>query len=201
MKFVGVDLETSGTDHDKSVPIQFGYADGEGKPRSWYIGGWDWNEWEWSERAAEVHNINKTKLQIAATAPQVDAIVSNFLARRQPEGQSFCMIGWNVAGFDRPFIEKHMPLTFSLFSYRTVDLNAICFALAIPQVRSYDRIKKESKEYALLRIGDSHEEAWHDAGFDALAAIYSYEYLRKMAWSGINFDKQTVFEEAEYFNG
>lgn len=200
MKFVGVDLETSGTDHETTVPIQFGYAEYGGVPKSWYIGGWDWNEWEWNETAASVHNIPKNVLQIAPTASTVDPVIAHYLARRIPEGQSYCMIGWNVAGFDRPFIEKHLPLTFAQFSYRTIDLNAICFALAIPKERSYDRIKKESKDYALVRIGDVAEESWHDAGFDALAAVYSYEYLRIMARSGRYFDKDSAFEDAAIVN-
>lgn len=201
MKFVGVDLETSGTDHEKSVPIQFGIAfQGEDKWHAWDIGGWKWADdkpvigpagtvfYEWNEEAFEVHKITKQRLQIAPTAEQADSLISGAILPRKPEGQRFCMIGWNVAGFDRPFIEKHLPKTFSMFSYRTVDLNAICFALAVPQVRSYDRVKNESKDYALEKM-EGHETLWHDAGFDALASLHSYEYLRKMAWSGLGFEE------------
>jgi DNA polymerase III epsilon subunit-like protein len=185
MKFVGVDLETSGIDHKTSVPIQFGIAfQGINTWYAWDIG-WDWNQWEWNEEAAAIHNISKYRLEKAMDAKRVDSLIESFLDRNKIDGQRFCMIGWNVAGFDRPFIEKHLPKTFSMFSYRTIDLNAICFALAIPNVRSYDRVKRNSKEYALERMGNIEGGTWHDAGFDALASLYSYEYLRSLTNAGV----------------
>ena len=80
-----------------------------------------------------------------------------------------------------PFVQKLLPHTFSLFSRRTVDLNALCFALdgkvdnGMPV--KVDTWKKRAKLYAIEKIGYENQ---HDAGWDAMMHLYSFEYLRNV---------------------
>ncbi len=204
MIFVGLDLETSGIDHDRSVPIEFGLAiptpDGVQQlaQYNYRIGGWKWDDdytwatrwmhetWAWNYRSGEVHKIPKVALEGLRTVEEVDVLIRLILDDHQSPTRSdkavYCMMGWNVAGFDRPFVQKHMPLTFERFSYRTIDLNAICYALAEPNVRSYDTIKNRAKQYAADKVGGP--EMQHQAGWDAATAYYAYLYLRDLVRQG-----------------
>ena len=99
------------------------------------------------------------------------------------------MVGWNVAGFDRRFLRRQLPLLNGVFSYRTLDLNAVVFAMTeagmhAPTGRAwtYDRLKRDVKthaaDYARTILG--YEEAWHAAGYDALCSLLAYERLRSL---------------------
>lgn len=207
MIFVGLDLETSGIDHDISVPIEFGLAiptPGGVQELATYnlrIGGWKWADdpwltrvgqptWEWNYQSAKIHNITKEELENVQPVADVDEFVRQILDDHHSPTRNdkavYCMIGWNVAGFDRPFVEKHMPLTFERFSYRTIDLNAICYALAEPNVRSYDTIKNRSKQYGADKVGGP--EMAHQAGWDAATSFYAYLYLRDLVRQGDRVD-------------
>lgn len=180
-KFItlGLDLETSGSTHDRHVPIQIGiYVDAH--LISEYIGGWDWNEWEWDEEAEEVHGIPKETLQ---SHPPVNIVDGGVAARLwhlvKEQRMNRIPVGWNVAGFDMPFVRRWMPLTASLLSYRSLDLNAICFYLDGLGGKTWKDHKRAAKQYANAFIDASQR---HDAGEDAKAAIYELHYLREVGF-------------------
>jgi len=191
MVFVSLDLETSGTDHDLSVPIQVGLALGcyESDTKGSLIGGWDWEKWEWDERAAQVHNIDQDTLTGYPSVGMVDGMMAHWLWGRLPtharDRRSFVVpLGWNVASFDMPFVRKHLPILANLFAYRSIDLNAICFFLG-GEDGWYDiKTKAKSGGYDVLReINVLPQEATyadlaHDAEFDAQHAMASYFWLR-----------------------
>lgn len=184
MIFTGVDLETSGDSHEESVPIQIGIAIPNGESFGTLIGGWNWTEphSQWNEVAAGIHHITKEQLGEAPRSAIADWKASEWLGKRQPDGQIFCMVGWNVAGFDLPFIRHYLPDTAQHFTRRTADLNAICYAMSQPFQASFDRIKRDSKSYAADQIDTPPN--WHDAEYDALASLHAFHYLQESIRSG-----------------
>ena len=91
------------------------------------------------------------------------------------------MVGFNVAGFDMPYVKQYMPTLMSLFTRRSVDLNAVCYSMSEYGKASYDRIKRDAKRHAAEQIGG---DSWHNAEFDALAALYAFKYLREAMRDG-----------------
>lgn len=186
--FLGLDFETSGTDHDLSAPIQLGMASPDGAVFDMLVGGWDWDDPKmvayearsWSEEAFGVHGITKDRLLSAPKPTLVDTLAVEWLDKhipRHPAGR--IPVGWNVSGFDVPFLRQHFPKTARAMSYRSVDLNAIVFFLDSCKIGKYADIKRTVKLTAAMRIaGESgQQEKWHDAGYDALASLYAYQAL------------------------
>lgn len=103
------------------------------------------------------------------------------------EGLTLIPVGWNVAGFDWPFVERDFPQVASEFAYRTVDLNAIVFNLSEAREEPYDEIKGAAKDYGAACMKDlespglTNVATWHDAGYDATASLFSWEYLRSLS--------------------
>lgn len=75
--------------------------------------------------------------------------------------------------FDMPFVRATLPRSAALFSRRSIDLNSICFLYGGPD--GWQDYKEEAKKEAARIAGESR---WHNAGFDAEAAILSFAYLR-----------------------
>jgi len=140
-------------------------------------------ECQWSEQAEAVHGLSLELLQAFASPPaQVDEELYEFLialgADTKRRGKTI-PVGFNVGSFDMPFVKDSLPKSFSLFSRRTVDLNAICFALDHKEHNGMpvkaETWKKMAKAYAIQKIGMENQ---HDAGWDSLMHIYCFEYLR-----------------------
>lgn len=179
IRYIGLDFETSGTDPwGDAVPIQLGMWAAD-VPFARDIGRWDWSEFTWSEESFAIHGITKEVLASAPPVWQVDIRAANFLLDRDMGSRMWnVIVGWNVAGFDRQFITRWMPNLNRLLSYRTVDLNALVFAKAGDNEGAYQDIKVHAKGYAADKIGGP--ENWHDAAYDARAAIYSLEFLTEV---------------------
>lgn len=193
-EFWGLDLETSGVTHERHVPIQLGLAAPDGTMKSWLIDSFAWegfkvgeDHWLWDERAAEVHGITKARLQEEGLSiPRVTLEAINFIEAHSNvwHGQRK-LVGWNVGSFDVPFVRKHLPGVASVLSYQSADLNAACFIISEAQEVSYKGLKARAKEYAAeMALKDGLEEAWHDAGYDALASLYAWDYLKSRVQHG-----------------
>lgn len=204
--FIGLDLETSGSDHKESAPIQLGlaYVDerGDAHTFSTYVGGWNWvksdnlykghrayNDFVWTEAAAQIHKISKSQLVKAPRRLQADAEAQEWLDELPLGEFKYIPVGWNVASFDMPFVKQHFPHLSNRFQYRAVDLNSVVFT--VDQMNLYkpqggrwkfSTAKRVAKERAArrteLEIPDTI--GWHDAGFDALAGLYAWDELQKM---------------------
>ena len=139
-------------------------------------------ECQWSERAFEVHGITLESLQSAPLPDEVDSQVYDWLIAIGVDTNSrgkTIPVGFNVGAFDMPFVKDSLPKTYSLFSRRTVDLNALCFALDYKEENGMpvkaETWKKKAKEYAIKKIGTENQ---HDAGWDSLMHIYCFEFLK-----------------------
>ena len=196
MRYLGLDLETSGTDPDRHAPIQLGLAhlwDEEPTVKSWDIGNWSWHNepWtaaplgarlaEWSPKAEEVHGITQDRVRNAPSPALVDGYAEAFLKNLGTGPAGTIAVGWNIASFDFRFLRRWLPRTEARLSYRTVDLNALVFTLAGDDKGAYYSIKEDAKNYAsdaIAQAGVYFAPLWHDAGYDALASLYAWEYLK-----------------------
>ena len=192
--YVGLDLETSGTDISAgSVPIQVGVSLGAAANMRSLIGGWEWDNDDrpetWDERAALIHNIDRDLVGVMCDVEEyptvVDRKVASFLTRMANVGPNEAvLVGWNVGTFDFPFVRKYLPNTAALCSYRFVDLNALCFSMAeAGRRRAYQpdqaigakAWKARAKKAAERMMGG--DPKWHDAGYDATASLLEWSWL------------------------
>lgn len=82
-------------------------------------------------------------------------------------------VGFNVGSFDMPFVRKYLPITGGILKYRSIDLNALCFARALQQAYAFDTVKKRIKRSAVdqaKKILPQYDE--HNALFDAMVAVF-----------------------------
>lgn len=200
--FIGLDFETSGSSHTRSAPIQIGLANSYGQTYSALIGGWRWEDWadtkwdhidgiqswDWSDEAEGIHNITRDLLGREPDQYVVDREASEWVASHVgivPKG--IIAVGWNIAGFDFPFLRTYLPRTASSMAFRSVDLNALIFGISQAgmsrangepwgyyKLKGY--VKKEAEAMLYARTG--REAIQHDAGDDALTSIYAFDVLK-----------------------
>lgn len=185
---IGLDGEMSDSDLDKgAVLIQIGICDDYGNTFESLIGHED--GWYQTEKASSVHRIPDEDILAADRADQVDRRLKRWLEdrlfeaadRREYTGlRPFVPIGWNVGGFDMPFVRAFLPESSALISRRSLDLNALCYSFEDAHVTyrgercSFHGWKQRAHEYAGKVLGESN---WHDALFDAQAALEAYKFL------------------------
>lgn len=187
IRYIGLDFEASGSEPwGGSVPIEIGLAVGNQTYTS-LIGRWNWIEFDWNEKAAQVHGIDRDEqLADAPSVWQVDIMATAWLI-----GLGFISnrmfnvtVGWNVAGYDRQFVTRWMPNLNRLLSYRTADLNAMVFALAGTSESEFGAIKSFAQDYGSVQANMAMSALSrelvqpHRAGYDAQAALGSFDYLR-----------------------
>jgi hypothetical protein len=203
--FVGMDLETSGSDHKRSALIQVGIANEYGQIFSEYVGGWTWddgNPWnltgerryDWNETAAGIHNIPRSTVDAARPPHEVDADAEAWIhANVGVVGKAIIAVGWNVAGFDFPFWREYLPRAAGSMAYRSVDLNALVFYVTQAGMLRPDGqpwtyyklkgyVKREAAEMHYARTGGEAQN--HDAGYDALVSIYAWDVLKDVLRGG-----------------
>lgn len=129
-----------------------------------------------TQQALEVNGFSMERLTEGPSLAQVDNHLHEKLVGMTAGMGLVIPVGWNVAGFDMGFMRRWMPVSYADFSYRTVDLNAVCFTL--DPVR-WERFKRAANQYAKQKLqGLGWAERWHDALYDAAASYYAWEYLR-----------------------
>ena len=180
--FLGLDGEMSSSELSEGGKlIQIGVATEDGLMRSYTMNP---GPCQWSEQAFAVHGITREKLSTSLSPEIVDVKLYEFLvelgADTKRRGKTI-PVGFNVGAFDMPFVKDSLPKSYSLFSRRTVDLNALCFALDYKEENGMpvkaETWKKRAKAYAIEQIGAENQ---HDAGWDSLMHIYCFEYLRQI---------------------
>lgn len=185
MRFFGVDVETSAIDlEDEAALIQIGIAtrgtvnaDDMAFTGSYVNPG----DMYWDEESAAVHKISRETVNEAPEPAAVDEQMKRWLidagAHESARGQNI-PVGWNVSGFDMPFIRRYLPYTYWMFSRRTVDLNALCFALDGKFDKNWEQWKGSAKDYATEKFIVNNEFRPHDARWDAVTSLLAFEYLR-----------------------
>jgi hypothetical protein len=197
-EFVGLDIETSGGPYQKPgekptfqvyQPIQIGlarladdpYYGAAGSVPEWMSSliGYAYGKLAWNPKAAEVHKIPREAILLADSPARVDQKLVEWLDEHKIG--KVVPVGFAVTNFDMPFVREYLPEFSKRVSMRGVDLNAIVFALSAVTGMGFDSIKNAAKEYAQRMIAQNTSNTMqaHDAGYDALQAIYAFEFFRR----------------------
>ena len=133
----------------------------------------------WEDRAAQVHKITQEQLRLNGKHPEeVDEELYAWLISKgaNPKKRVHTIpVGFNITGFDMPFLKATLPKTYSLFSRRTAELNGMLWLLHGKQGRSMDDWKDMSMEYAKMNLPTYKP---HDAGWDSARHLLCFEYLK-----------------------
>jgi hypothetical protein len=194
LTLIGLDFETSTGNTATLAPIQIGIVAG-GETYESLIGGWTFNSnpYWWSMESQKVHNIEEGKLYEQPGIFEVDLMAAAWLFQRvktTPRMNRVAM-GWNVGSFDRAIVQKFMPILDQVLSYRTCDLNTVCYVVATQLNTSFEKLKREAKAYSEERIGQDIAQ-WHDALYDARAGMFQWEYLTKL---GVEITEERVVKQ------
>lgn len=178
--YIGLDGEMTGTDINIHELCQIGAASTDGdvfcmdlRCRLDFV----------NQESMEVHGIDPGWLKEGAPHPKVVDEKLAFWVSQQLSGQQKAIpVGWGVSYFDMPWIRKYLPRSSEYLSRRSVELGAVCYSIGSTFGMSPDTLKRKSKRYAEERNTDKH--VWHNAGYDSLAALLSWEYLMKVMKAG-----------------
>ena len=179
--FMGLDGEMTGLDmHQGHKLCQVGLSFGACETYNSIVG-WPHRDLACNPESMAVHGISRQAIAEGPSRGTVEAEMTQFVVTRTT--QRVHSVGWNVAGFDIPWFRSAFPeFSQRCLHYRTVDLNALCFALSHTD-NEYKRVKEASKRWARDILGGTPRD--HEAGYDAAASLLSFYYLRaRMEWRG-----------------
>ena len=132
----------------------------------------------WEDEAAGVHKITQDQLKGAPHPEEVDELLYAWLIEKgaNPKRRIHNVpVGFNITGFDMPFVKVTLPKTYSLFSRRTAELNGMLWLLHGKQGKTFEQWKEMSMEYARINMITFKP---HDAGWDSARHLLCFEYLR-----------------------
>lgn len=177
--FLGVDIETTGSSFVPNIKtIQLGAFDPKTRDIFREDVGWGEGVFIMDPEATAVHGISRERILAAPSARNIDEQLYAWLTEHGAKPRRVIPIGFNVGAFDMPFVRRDFPKSATLFSYRTADLNAICFALGAAHEVDWRRFKTVAKSYAkACASGLVPDLKEHDAAYDAVEAWFCYEYL------------------------
>jgi hypothetical protein len=150
----------------------------------WFLATIGYDQIEQNPEAMAVHKISEAEIKAATRPADVDSFAVNWLDERGI--RKAIPVGYSVGSFDAPYIREYLPNLARRISMRTLDLNAVVFTISEITGRSYKVVKAAGKNYAekMIRANTTmaDPEQWkaHNAAFDALVAIYSWEYFKKI---------------------
>ncbi|HVR07115.1 MAG TPA: hypothetical protein VMW75_03645, partial [Thermoanaerobaculia bacterium] len=92
-----------------------------------------------------------------------------------------------VTAFDLPFVITTLPLVTDLLHHHSIELNALCYSLEgakpyagrRPTAAEWKEMAKAVAATRLL-LGRDLDTQWHDAGYDALTSLLSWQWLRQV---------------------
>ena len=203
--FIGLDLETSGVEIEEGVvPIQLGMAQlgRDGANPTLFKSNIGWPGFNgppgrdvfpsWSDEAEGIHKLTQDTILRAPSAITVAGYAVRWIGEEAPDTNRAAIIpvGWNIAGFDMPFIKRYLPALQDAIAYRSVDLNAVCMSISAARLPSplggrwkFQTLRKIVHEVSGAKAAMAYyggHELWHDATFDALASLYAWEALIKV---------------------
>ena len=181
MLFVGIDGEMSCPDMErggKLIQIGLSVAVPSGvETISLYIRPPE--DMYWDPQAAEVHKITQEQLKANGMHPEeVDETLYAWLISHgaNPKRRAGTVpVGFNITGFDMPFVKVTLPKTYSLLSRRTAELNGMLWMLHGKNNKTFEDWKELALEYAKMNMRTYRP---HDAGWDSARHLLCFEYLK-----------------------
>jgi oligoribonuclease (3'-5' exoribonuclease) len=176
--YAGVDGEMTGPNPGRHRLFEIGVALEGGECFHRRIG---WDEFEYDPEALAAIGVEPSAVQEGPPAAVVDEELTGWLRAHGAEDSSIVAVGWAVERFDLPFVRRTLPSASRLLRWQAVDLGGICHTLAgaleaALGPEDWKARAKQAAEDALASAG--RPPAWHDAGYDALASLASWHWLR-----------------------
>jgi DNA polymerase III epsilon subunit-like protein len=183
INYIGLDGEMSGIDINNGHKlIQIGLAKMVGGEMTSTSALLNPGKMTWSEEAENVHLFSRDKIKKEGREPKaVDHELADWVSLK-PDRQRTIAVGFNVGSFDMPFVSQALPVLKSRMSRRSVDLNSILFAMSDTDGQ-FQKIKRSAKDYAIEKMYGMFEgfkDRQHDAEYDAVMALYCFEYLKNV---------------------
>jgi DNA polymerase III epsilon subunit-like protein len=179
-RIMGLDIETTGSDFtDRIRTIQIGVVDSETGAMFTSDIKWERSDFDFVEEAREVNGFTDERIAEAPLSSEVDMQLACWLSELGVVKGRAVVVGFNVGGFDMPFVRRDLPVSALKFSYQTLDLNAVIFAYAL----SHDIPWKNVKDYVvrsaklMMPSYDDPRYHQHDARYDAKLAILCLQVL------------------------
>jgi hypothetical protein len=187
LRLLGLDIETTGSEFRPEIKtIQIGVYDPVTGDLFRGDVGWPDGSFVMVPEATAIHHFTYERIVAAPSARIVDESLTAWLTDHGVVAKRGIAIGFNVGAFDMPFVRRDLPLSGQHFSYRAVDLNAICFALAEARGVDWQRIKKNAVGVARAELLKSYPQLGpHDAGWDSVEAVLCYRYLVQLIGRGM----------------
>lgn len=172
MKFMGLDIETTGLNYLANHRlIQFGTAEGVRDYMSQDI--FPVGPIEFDPEAMAVNGFTRQRVFAGKPQLQADVMLAVTFAQHGYTTGSITPVGWNVGSFDLHFVKMELPRTAEFFSHRVVDLTSVFIVKFGDQWRQK---KTEAQKMVEDIVGEAY---WHDAGFDAMAALLVLKIIQR----------------------
>lgn len=182
---VGLDCETTGSIQSRHSLVQIGICLPSGEQFFSHVG---WDVFEADPESLQVIRMSEDEIRRGPVALDVERDLIAWCESRGIGEKSLIPVGWGVSTFDLPFVAKTFPdFKKRYFSHRTVELNAICYALADvkcyhDELQDFDFWKRCAKKAAEFEANAAMKIVpdWHNAGYDAVTSLLAFEWLRKI---------------------
>lgn len=182
--YLGLDCEMTGTNMDAGHELcQVGAATESGEV---FVSEIHCNLINVDTDSMAVHGIDPGWLKEGAPrASVVDDRLAYFIQQSMGNRHKAVPVGWGVSYFDMPWVRKYLPRTAAMLSRRSVELGSVCYTVGVTFGLSPDVLKRRAKRYAEDELTTHQGPArWHNAGFDAQAALLSWQYLMAVMKEG-----------------
>ena len=177
--YVGLDIETTGLEPSENHRlIQFGIyfqRDGDTLVRDILPMG----TMVLDPEAMKVNGFSLARIQAGSPNDEADEEIVQWLEAKGIEPDSLTAVGFNVGWFDQHgFIKKELPKTAKFFGRRSVDLTGITYLFSEIESKPREQVKNEIRDTVAKRLVG--KAMWHDAGYDARAAIETFVVMQEM---------------------
>ena len=178
MIFAGLDIETTGTDPNKNHRlIQIGIAFDLTSGRKIVYDVLPLGDIMIQAEAMGINHFTLARIGAAKPQNEVDNLIADELTSVGYKHNEITPVGWNVGGFDIPFIKKELPLTAQFFSYRTLDLTGCAMMNELRTGVPYRDLKVQFHNVITGILGRDER---HDALYDAEAALLAMNLFKEM---------------------
>jgi oligoribonuclease (3'-5' exoribonuclease) len=181
---VGLDCEMTGGHFEsayKTCQVGIAYA-----AENFFVSdvGWRGSEYEHTAEALLVNKFTHERIQNGPSPDVVERKSVAWVNTVNPAPGLLLAVGWGVHG-DLRFVRRDLPALGERFAWRCVDLTSVCTFLGNMRGRygeySATTWKQKAKKFAVDKLKKYNiEKNFHDAGYDALVALYGYEWLRSV---------------------
>lgn len=128
--------------------------------------------------AMQVNGFTADRIQQGTPNDEADEEIAAWISAEGIEPGSLVAVGFNVGWFDQHgFLKKELPKTYQFFGRRSVDLTGITYLASEVSGVPRETVKERVRQAVARKMdGDAR---WHDAGYDAEAAIVTFEYMQE----------------------